>query len=261
MKAPGHDDHGSGGAVELSADIAARPDTVWGFLSDAEGFSAWMEGEVTFEPRAGSPFRAVFPNYQIVLGGEIVALDPEARRLGVTWGIESGPQAEEYPAGSSLVEFHVRSDGAGCRVDLRHMGLSSAQAAREQEGGWRFQLSKLDLKANRIDLAAGLERTLPDWVAAWNETDAEAGSRCCDNVVVKTLRFATSGRPSPASSCSACTSATVTCTCRGIRLNTRAMSGSVAARRWWGGTRPGRAVSPSKDSTASAPTRTGRSGG
>ena len=187
-----------GTVVELSVEIAASPETVWSILTDPQGFSAWMEGEVTFEARVGSAFRAAFPHYQIVLGGEIVALDPEARRLGVTWGIESGPQAEEYPAGSSLVEFHVRSDGAGCRVDLRHTGLSSAEAAREQEGGWRFQLSKLDLKANRIDLAAGLERTLPDWVAAWNETDAEARvtllRQCCrDDVAFRDEWTALSG--------------------------------------------------------------------
>ena len=187
-----------GTVVELSVEIAASPETVWSILTDPQGFSAWMEGEVTFEARVGSPFRAAFPHYQIVLAGEIVALDPEARHLGVTWGIESGPQAEEYPAGSSLVEFHVRSDGAGCRVDLRHTGLSSAQAAREQEGGWRFQLSKLDLKANRIDLAAGLERALPDWAAAWNETDEGARMatlhRCCaDDVTFRDEWTALSG--------------------------------------------------------------------
>ena len=187
-----------GTVVELSVEIAASPETVWSILTDPRGFSAWMEGEVTFEARVGSPFRAAFPHYQIVLAGEIVALDPEARRLGVTWGIESGPKAEEYPAGSSLVEFHVRPEGAGSRVNLRHTGLSSAQAAREQEGGWRFQLSKLDLKANRIDLAAGLERTLPAWAAAWNETDAEARvtllRQCCrDDVAFRDEWTALSG--------------------------------------------------------------------
>ena len=170
-------------AVELSVAIAASAETVWGILSDPTGFSAWMEGEVTFEPKAGSPFRAAFPNYHTVISGEIVALDGDQRRLAVTWGIETGMQAEEYPAGSTLVEFHVRPDGAGCRVDLRQTGLSSARMAQQQDGGWRFQLSRLDLRANRTDLAAGLERTLPEWVAAWNEHDDEARiatlRRCC----------------------------------------------------------------------------------
>ncbi|MCY4398556.1 MAG: SRPBCC domain-containing protein [Gemmatimonadetes bacterium] len=170
-------------AIDLSVAIDASPETVWRILTDPERLSAWMEGEVTFEARTGSPFRAAFPNYRIVLAGEVVTLDVQARRLGVTWGVESGEGEDKMPAGSTLVEFLVRPDGAGCWVDLRHSGLSSGEEVHQQEGGWRFQLSKLDLKANRIDLAAGLERTLPDWIAAWNEQDAEARlaalHRCC----------------------------------------------------------------------------------
>ena len=186
MENPSNGSNGSNGQtpmVELSVEIEASPETVWGILTDPGRFSAWMEGQVTFEPRAGSPFRAAFPNFHIVLSGEIVTLDPDARRLAVTWGIESGMQAEEFPAGSSLVEFHVRPAEFGCRVNLRHTGLPSAQAVQQQDGGWRFHLSRLNLMANRSDLGAGLERTLPDWVAAWNERDAEARlaalHRCC----------------------------------------------------------------------------------
>ena len=169
--------------VELSYPLAASADTVWSILTDPARFSAWMQGEVTFETRPGSPFRAAFPNFGIVMAGEIRAIDSGARRLELTWGVQSGPQAGEYPAGSSLLSFEVRPDGASSRLELRHTGLPSARAAREQEGGWRFQLSRLDLAANRADLAAGLERTLPEWIAAWNEQDEEvrmaALRRCC----------------------------------------------------------------------------------
>ena len=175
-------------AVELSAPIAASVDAVWGILTSATGFSEWMEGKVTFEPRAGSPFRAEFPAYGIVLGGKIVEVDPGARRLVLTWGIESGPDADVFPAGSSLVQLQVHPDGPASRIELRHTGLRSAEAAAQQEGGWRFQLSKLDLKANRADLAAGLDRTLPEWIAAWNERDPEARmsalARCCHDDIV-----------------------------------------------------------------------------
>ena len=160
--------------VDVSFEIAASPATIWDIITNPVQFSAWLEGKVTFDLRPGSPLRAEFPNYQIVISGEIRSVDPDTRRLALTWGIESGPQAAEFPAGSSLVEFQVRANGPGSRLDLRHTGLKSEEAARQQEGGWRFQLSRLDLKANRIDLAAGLERTLPRWVAAWNERDPEA---------------------------------------------------------------------------------------
>lgn len=169
--------------VELSYPIAASADTVWNILTDPARFSAWMQGEVTFDLRPGSPFRADFPNFGIVMSGEIRSVDPDARRLVLTWGAESGPQAKEYPAGSSLLSFEVHPDGAASRLELRHTGLPSARAAREQESGWYFQLSRLDLAANRADLGAGLDRTLLEWILAWNEQDEEkrmgALRRCC----------------------------------------------------------------------------------
>lgn len=174
--------------VELSFPIAASADTVWTILTDPARFSAWMQGEVAFEARPGSPFSAAFPNFGIVMGGEIRTVEPDVRCFELTWGAESGPQAEEYPAGSSLLSLTVHPEGAGCRLQLRHTGLPSASAAREQEGGWHFQLSRLDLTANRIDLAAGLERTLPDWIAAWNEQDEAtrmaALHRCCTDDII-----------------------------------------------------------------------------
>ena len=169
--------------VELSCPISASADTVWDILTDPARFSAWMQGDVTFDTSPGSIIRADFSSYGIKMSGVIRTFDPSARRFVLTWGIESGPQAEEYPAGSTLLSLEVHPEGAGCRLDLRQSGLPSARAAREQEGGWRFQLSRLDLTANRTDLAAGLERTLPEWIAAWNEQDEEkrmaALRRCC----------------------------------------------------------------------------------
>jgi len=173
MDTPRTQDPNPAPAAEVSREIAATPQTVWSIISDPVGVSAWMEGDITFDPRPGSPFRAGFLNHDIVIAGEVRSADPRTRRLAITWGIESGPQAEEYPAGSSLVEIRVGADGPGSRVDLRHTGLPGEETARQQEGGWRFHLSRLDLMANRIDLGAGLERTLPRWAAAWNELEAE----------------------------------------------------------------------------------------
>lgn len=175
--------------VEVSNRIAARPKTLWRIITNSVQFSAWMDGEVTFDSRPRSPFRAEFPNHGIVISGEIRSVAPDARRLTLTWGIESGPQADEYPAGSSLVEIQVRPDGPGSRLDLRHTGLPSEEAARRQDGGWRFQLSRLDLMANRIDLSAGLERTLPVWVAAWNAQDPEERIASLQKVCDKNVEF------------------------------------------------------------------------
>lgn len=160
-------------AVELSIDIEANARTVWTMLTTSEGFSAFMQGQVTFEARAGSPFRAAFPNFGTVISGEIVSIDQADRHLALTWGSELGPQAADLPAASSLVEMQVQGTDAGCRVDLRHSRFPSGRLAHEHEGGWRFHLGRLALNANRTDLAAGLERTLAAWFAAWNDPGAD----------------------------------------------------------------------------------------
>ncbi len=174
--------------VDLSRDIEASPETVWNILTTPKLFSVWLDGNVEFEGHIGSPFRAEFPNFQIVIAGSVVYLDPEARHLGVTWGMESGPNAEAFPAGCSLVEFRVHDAEVGCRVSLTHSQLPSEEAAREQEGGWSFHLSRMALYANRSDLGVGLERTLGNWFSAWTEPDEanrlEALRACCADDVV-----------------------------------------------------------------------------
>ncbi len=169
--------------VDLSREIEASPETVWAILTTPALFSKWMDGKVEFEPRIGSPFRAEFPAFQTVIAGEVVTLDTDARHLGLTWGVESGPQAEGFPAGCSLVEFRVHDADVGCRVELTHSQLPSAEAAQQQEGGWTFHLSRMALYANRTDLEAGLERTLAGWFSAWNDHDdasrLETLRACC----------------------------------------------------------------------------------
>ena len=130
-----------------------------------------MEGKVECEARTGSPFRAEFPHIQTVIAGEVVTLDAESHRLSLTWGLESGHQAEAFPAGCSLVEFRVHDAAVGCRIELIHSQLPSAEVAQGQQGGWTFHLSRLALYANRTDLEAGLTRTLPLWFRAWSEQD------------------------------------------------------------------------------------------
>ena len=173
MTDTGGGNSGQSTVVELSVEIEASAGTVWAILSTPEGFSALMQGQVTFETTPGSRFRAEFPSFGVVTSGEVVSFDAEARWLALTWGSEQGPQTADLPAGSTLVEFRVQASDAGCRVDLRHSGFPSAQLAQEHDGGWRFHLGKLALNANRTDLGAGLKRTLAGWFEAWNNPDAD----------------------------------------------------------------------------------------
>lgn len=157
--------------IDLSVEIEASPETVWRILTAPALFSKWMDGKVEFETSIGSPFRAEFPNIQTVIAGEVVTLDAARHHFGLTWGMEAGPHAEVFPPACSLVEFRVHEIEEGCRIELRHSQLPSTRIAQEHEGGWGFHLGRMALFANRADLEAGLERTLPAWFSAWNEPD------------------------------------------------------------------------------------------
>lgn len=175
--------------VDLSREIEASPETVWSILTTPERFSTWMNANVEFEARAGSPFRAHFPDFRIVIAGEIVALDGDARHLGLTWGVEEGPHADVLPAGSSVVEFRVHETEGGCRVELKHSRLPSDEIAQQNRQGWRFHLSRMALSANRADLERGLERTLAGWFAAWNERDDRVRLRTLEECCAEDIEF------------------------------------------------------------------------
>ena len=83
MDAPLTQDPNPAPAAEVSRGIAATPETVWSIVSDPVRVSAWMEGDVTFDPRPGSPFRAGFPNHHVVIAGEVLSADPRTRRLAL----------------------------------------------------------------------------------------------------------------------------------------------------------------------------------
>ena len=175
--------------VDLSLEIEASPETVWRILTTPELFSIWMEGKVEFEAQPGSPFRAAFPHIQTVIAGEVVTLDADARHLGLSWGVESGPHSDAFPAACSLVEFRVYDAEVGCRVELIHSQLPSGAVAQGQEGGWRFHLSRMALYANRTDLEVGLERTLAAWFSAWSEPDEAARLETLEGCCVDEIEF------------------------------------------------------------------------
>ena len=174
--------------LEMQREMEARPETVWEILTTAELFGAWMDGQAAFEPRVGSPFRIEFPQYQIVITGEVVECDPESYQFGLTWGHESGHNADVLPPGSTLLEFNLQGISQGTRVNLRHSQLPSDTIRQELDGGWRFHLSRLDLRANRQDLEPALRTSLDQWFSAWNDRDEatrmESLRSCCSEDVV-----------------------------------------------------------------------------
>jgi uncharacterized protein YndB with AHSA1/START domain len=93
-----------GPPVELALTIAARPETIFRFLTDPARFARWM-GE-----------------------GSVLEAEPGGRlRVGFTWGYEGDGQA--VPVGSSTVEITLKPEADGTRVRLAAVGPGEAVLA------------------------------------------------------------------------------------------------------------------------------------
>lgn len=160
----------------LTVEISARPETVFGFFTDAASFDQWMGavmGKATLVPEPGGELRVEFPAFgefpARVVRGEVVVLEP-SRRFAFTWGYEG---ADDLPPGASTVEIRLTPTDRGTTVELRHTGLPTDKARQEHRGGFRLYLSLLAARAAEVQHAAGLERTVEAWFEAWN-TEAPA---------------------------------------------------------------------------------------
>jgi uncharacterized protein YndB with AHSA1/START domain len=124
--------------------IAARPETVWGFLVDPEKLTTWMGVTASLDPRPGGAVRIEVISGNVA-SGEIVEIDPP-RRLVYTWGWEPGPDGtNEVPPGSSTVEFELVPDGTGTTLRFVHRDLPSKASIERHGHGWAHYLGRLEI--------------------------------------------------------------------------------------------------------------------
>jgi uncharacterized protein YndB with AHSA1/START domain len=119
--------------------VSARPETIFGFLTDPTLMTRWMGTNVQLEPRAGGIYR-VDINGKYVARGEYLEVVPNERvRFSFGWEGENQP----VPPGSSVVEITLIPDGTETVVRLEHSGLPAE--ARDMHGmGWDNYLSRLE---------------------------------------------------------------------------------------------------------------------
>ena len=161
----------------MTVEVAARPETVFGFFTDPASFDLWMGaamGKATLAPETGGEVRVDFPAFgefpARVVRGEVLALEPP-RRFAFTWGYEG---AEELPPGASTVEITLTPTDRGTTVVLRHTGLPTDEMRQAHRGGFRLYLSVLAARAADAEHAAGLESKVAAWFEAWNAEDVGA---------------------------------------------------------------------------------------
>ncbi|MGH3039980.1 MAG: SRPBCC family protein, partial [Gaiellaceae bacterium] len=107
-------------AVEREVRIAARPETVFEFLTDPEKQLLWMGRRAELDARPGGIY-LVEINDEVTARGEFIEVEPSSRVMFTFgWeGQEAGQGEHGVPPGSSRVEITLQPDGEGTLVRLR----------------------------------------------------------------------------------------------------------------------------------------------
>jgi uncharacterized protein YndB with AHSA1/START domain len=103
------------GPLEVSVHIAARPETVFAYFTDAARYTQWMGSHATLEPVPGGVYQVGMRD-GIQAAGEFVEIDPP-RRLVFTWGWTNDPAVAP---GSTRVVVTFHEEDGGTRVVLHH---------------------------------------------------------------------------------------------------------------------------------------------
>ena len=119
-----------------SIEIEAPADVVFDHLTTPEGMVAWMGQHAELDPVSGGEFAVDINGTPI--RGEYVEVDPP-RRLVVTWGVAG---SDDFPVGSSCVEFTLTPTTGGTRLQLVHTDLPEPKRAGYATG-WAHFLDRL----------------------------------------------------------------------------------------------------------------------
>jgi uncharacterized protein YndB with AHSA1/START domain len=128
--------------VEHRVRIAARPETVFAYLTDPERMVRWMGIEATLDPRPGGVCRIAFEPARgqvTVMSGKFEVIEPY-HRIVFTWGWEQ--EFLSVPPGATVVEISLTPQGEETVVRLAHRRLSPADVDFHR-AGWQHYLERL----------------------------------------------------------------------------------------------------------------------
>ncbi|MDA0768657.1 MAG: SRPBCC domain-containing protein [Chloroflexi bacterium] len=130
--------HRIGDTVEVEVRIAAKPQTIFPYLTDLDKMLTWMGFDGELDPRPGGIYR-LNVKAEAVARGEYVEVVPN-ERVVFTFGWEGDDQM--VTPGSTTVEITLTPDGDETLVRLRHYGLEGDMQERHTEG-WNFFMPRL----------------------------------------------------------------------------------------------------------------------
>ena len=133
--------------------IAATPEKVFPYLTDASLIVRWMGDWADLQPHAGGRFCVDVSG--VPVRGRYLAVEPP-HRVVFSWGAAGN---DTLPPGSTTVEITLRPDGDETVVELVHRDLPPEEVAKHGVG-WGHFLDRLVIAAAGGDVG-------PDpWAAA-----------------------------------------------------------------------------------------------
>ncbi len=132
--------------IEMEVRIAARPETVFPFLTEVDKMVRWMGWvDTQIDARPGGIFRSS-NNRDMTISGSYVEVVPN-ERVVLTWGWEG---SRSLPSGASRVEVTLAPDGQGTLLRLRHLDLPEGERDSHAQG-WEHYIPRLVIVATGGD--------------------------------------------------------------------------------------------------------------
>ena len=122
--------------------IRTTPEKLWSALTDAEFMKQyWFGVHGESQWTAGSPWKSVSPQGQILDAGEIVEAEPP-RRLVIRWQHQDKPELKAE--GESLCTIELEQSGTAVKLSITHtIEREPSKLIEAVSGGWPKVISNL----------------------------------------------------------------------------------------------------------------------
>lgn len=128
----------TGDAYRDAIHIAAEPEAVFDYFTNATALARWMGDRAVVDPRPGGEFTIYFADRRV--RGRYLEMD-RPRRLVISWGRDG---SRSFPPGTSVLEVTLTAEDGGTLVAIAHSGLPDGERHRHALG-WRHYLARLAL--------------------------------------------------------------------------------------------------------------------
>ena len=143
-------------SVEREILIEARPEVVWGVITEPEQISRWFSDEAEVDARAGADGTLTWKpggrggdkEFDVIVPIRVVEAEP-FRRFSFRWNHPTGAGPDEN--NSALVEFSLIEEADGTRLRVVESGIDAATHDEEgkarylgsHEHGWQKHLGEM----------------------------------------------------------------------------------------------------------------------